>query len=415
MMYLQCFTTLLLALFFPLMLTVNRTAGILQGLLVLIALGCLLLNRHRSDITSSFGATLRQYWPLHLAMASPVIAIVIHGVFAGPLLGRDIDYPFRLALFPLILWLVLQIPLPMLKQVRWGFALAAIAGTIKIIILSDNGANRYGTDFIPIIVFSLWVLLISLFSIYATIWDNAPKKWSIPLSLICAFCGLYTIFISQSRGVWVTLPFLFVIGVYAAKQLPRWYKTGLIVFAALLVVGASMFTHTVQVRIADAHSDLQDYARNPQSDTSLGQRLQLWRASWGLFKEHPVIGVGVTDFRDTLSDLADRQIISRQASDHPHSHHEILFMMAQLGIFGLISLLSLYLIPAWYFMRDIRHQDATIRAIAAAGLSLCVGIFILGLSDVVLVWRESLPFYAISIAGFLGLTAKRKQQLTQIH
>jgi O-antigen ligase len=167
----------------------------------------------------------------------------------------------------------------------------------------------------------------------------------------------------------------------------------------------------IQERIRLAQEDVQQYVQGTNADTSIGIRFQLWRGSLVIFREHPIFGVGVDKYRSALRDLAERRIISPQASTFVHSHNEALFTMARLGTVGLLALLALYLVPASYFARDLRHHDRQVRAAAGMGMSLCLGILVLGLTDVVFLWWEVFPFYALGIASFIALIAKRKLEI----
>jgi O-antigen ligase len=113
-----------------------------------------------------------------------------------------------------------------------------------------------------------------------------------------------------------------------------------------------------------------------------------------------------------LKDLAARKIISPIAAEQQHSHNEALFMMSRLGLFGLAALLAVYFVPAFYFWREMRNEDREIRGAAGMGLALCFGIMVPGLTDVVFLWWEVFPFYAIGSALFLAYIIRRKEFVT---
>jgi O-antigen ligase len=410
MYYLQIFSVVAVTLFYPLTFTVNRTAGIIHLLLALTALiSIIMVGRNSSGI--KFMQLTKAYWPLHIAMAGPAIAVALHTVFTSNVHLRDFEYPLRLALFPLVFWAVYLIPLKYRDIVKWGFIAASLLAVIKMSILTGNGQHRYGTDFIPIIIFSLWTLITSLFALYAYFWTETKNKWTATLTGIALFSGFYTAYLSQARGVWVAIPVLIIITLIALSQFTSRKKTVGLLLAVVLACGTLQFGDIAKGRLADAESDIKTYFVDEKADTSIGVRFQLWRGSLVMFKEHPLFGVGITDFKQSLQELAKRNIVSEYSASHPHSHNEILFMMAQLGLFGLIAIISLYFVPGWYFIRLLRNTDTQTRMLAASGLSLCVGFLILGFTDVVFMWREAFPFYAISIAFFLTSIIRRRQFL----
>jgi O-antigen ligase len=319
-------------------------------------------------------------------------------------------------LYALIFWAVSLVPLKYLRHVQWAFVAGALLSTIKMYVLTDGGKDRYGTDFIPIIIFAEMALLLGVFSAFSIAWNGRHEKLVVLLKLVAACAVMYAVYISQSRGPWLTILVFGVIAFVAAKNLRRTDKILISAVASALLIAAlgSYFQpgSIVQQRIAAAQNDIQEYVDGKNVDTSLGTRFQLWRGSWILFKENPVFGVGVQNYPLALQDLAKRKIISPTAATFPHSHNDILFMMAKLGLFGLIAILAVYFVPIAYFAGDLRNGDREIRSVAAMGMALCLGIMTLGLTDVVFLWWEIFPFYSISIALFLAYITRRKLYLS---
>jgi O-antigen ligase len=401
----QWLVTTALASFYAIALIVDRAAGVLYG--VLIALGLIALIYRGKTYSPQFGRLIHKYWPLALAMASLMLAVLANEISRGQLSSRNIDAPSRLALFVLVLWTISLVPLRQLRYLQWAFIAGSILSAFKIHLLSHGGELRYLTDFIPITIFIEMAMLLGVFCLLSIVWQHHESKLLVGLKLFAAVAVLYGSYISQSRGAWITIPVFLVIALISAKNLPRRYKLAIAISVALVLAGAMSQAKLVKERIDIAKNDIQLYTEG-NSDTSIGNRFELWKGSVVIFKEHPVFGVGVDKYRDALHDLSQRKIITEVASWFAHSHNEFLFNAARLGLFGLIALLALYLVPAYYFARDLRHDDREVRSAAAMGLSLGAGIFVLGLTDVVFLWWEVFPFYAVSIATLLTFMDKRK-------
>ncbi|WP_050478447.1 O-antigen ligase family protein [Herbaspirillum rhizosphaerae] len=411
MNYLKLPVIVLVTLFYAFALVVDRSAGVVYSLLLLLAFAGIVLRARPEQ--KSFFDLLKEYWPLMLAMATPLIAVVAHQLSTGHFAGRSYDAQSRLALFALVFWVMLFIPLQYMKQVQWGLIVGIVLAAIKIYILTEGGKTRYGTDFIPIIIFAELVLLMSVFAVFSIAWDKKHNRVLAALKVLVLLVGFYVAYLSQSRGVWATIPVFAIIAGIAVRNIPSAYKIGVAVLFALCIGGVFQYGSILKERVSVAETDIQQYTSGTQVDTSLGIRFQLWRGSWILFKEHPVFGVGIENYPAALKDLAERKIISPFSASLPHSHNEILFMMARLGIFGLLSVLAVYFVPFYYFARDIRHRDSEVRCAAAMGLALSLGFFTLGLVDVVFLWWECYPYYAISTAFFLAYIVKRKNLLAQ--
>ncbi|WP_249205491.1 O-antigen ligase family protein, partial [Achromobacter sp. Marseille-Q0513] len=80
--------------------------------------------------------------------------------------------------------------------------------------------------------------------------------------------------------------------------------------AVLVGVSAAAFMHIKQSRWGQVSDDVDLYASKTQRDTSVGIRIQLWHASWLMFKKSPLVGVGVSNFRHELVELAKQDIVT---------------------------------------------------------------------------------------------------------
>jgi len=403
----------LVTFFYAFALVLDRSAGTVYLALALLGLAGL-VQRSKPE-GKTFYALIKEYWPLMLAMTGPLIAVAANQLVTGHFVYKSFDAQFRLALFALVFWAILFVPIKHMKQARWGMILGVLLSTVKMYLLTDGGATRYGSDFIPIIIFAELVLLLGIFSIFSSGWDQQKPycNWRTGVKTLTLCAAMYVAYLSQARGVWVTIPVFAIIACIFIRNISTSHKIGVAVLFALALAGASQFAHILKERVGVAETDIKQYVSGSAVDTSLGVRFQLWHGSWILFKEHPLIGVGIEAYPDALKGLAERKIISPFSATLPHSHNEILFMMARLGTFGLLAILAVYFVPLFYFVREIRHPDMEIRCAAAMGVALSLGFFTLGLVDVLFLWWESYPYYAISTAFFLCYIIKRKNVLAQ--
>ena len=412
MQYLAPLIATALASFYVLALILDRAAGALFGVLVLLSL-ITIISQRRID-GKSFWQMARQYWPLSLAMLSPLIAVIANQLASGNFSGRSIDQASRLAFFSLIFWGLQLVPLKSLRHMQWAFILGAFLSGIKMYVLTDNGINQYGTDFIPINIFAEFALLLGVFSVFSIAWNAPREKLLILLKLLACGIVVYGAYISRERGSWLTIPVFGAIAYYLmAKKIQRKHKVLMVVVIVIALGAISQFGSIMRMRFENAQSDIKHYLQGTDINTSIGIRFQLWRGSWLLFKENPVFGVDAEGYPKALEELEARKIISPESARHPHSHNEVLFMLARFGLFGLAAILAVYFVPICYFVRRIRDNDKEVRSVAAMGLALCLGVLVLGLTDVVFLWWEAFPFYALSVALLLTYIKKRKEILHQ--
>ena len=411
MNYMKLPVIILVTLFYALALVVDRSAGVLYTLLLLVALTAIVVRAKPEG--KSFICLVKEYWPLMLAMAAPLIAVFIRQLVMGTFSHRSYDSQSRLAMFTLVFWVMLLVPLKHIRWVQLGWVVGVLLSAVKIYELTKGGNTRYSTDFLPIITFAELILLMAVFTAFSISWDKSRAKLLAGLKLLILGVGMYAAYLSQSRGVWATIPVFAIIACISVKSVSTKHKIGVAVLFAVCL--GALFCHSdiLKERVDVAESDIHQYLTGSKLDTSLGTRFQLWHGSWILFKENPLVGVGMEGFRDAIEELAERDIITAGSAAYAHSHNEILFMMVRLGVFGLAAILAVYFVPAFYFFREMRHPDHEIRAAASMGAAVSLGFFTLGLVDVVFLWWESYPYYAISIALFLAYIIKRKNALAQ--
>ncbi len=403
--YLAWPTLLITSTFFALAIVAGKLVNICFYLLVLLALLSLLVRRH---VWVDFNAVCQRYWPLQLAMFSTLLAVLINQLSADHFSARLFDIPSYLALFALLFWFFLQVPAEKLTWIKWSWMVGVLYCTSQIVVLNKDLEGRP-----QITVWSTELaVLMGMFALISIGWKKPISKFVLIGQLMAGACGLYAAYFSESRGIWMALPvFMFLLySVFDTQWLSAKKLLTLIIFTMLISM-AFCTTDVASRRISEAREDIHQYTENINPDTSIGVRLQIWRGSWLLFKEHPLFGVGRAHYEDAMNELANKKIITPLAASMPHSHNEVLYNMMTLGIFGLAAILLTYLVPACYFIRELRHADRAIRASAAMGLCLCLGYIIFGLVDVMFMYKTTDVFYSLTLALLLSHIINRKQQL----
>ncbi len=186
-----------------------------------------------------------------------------------------------------------------------------------------------------------------------------------------------------SRGaILVGVPFsLLVLGLLAGQRW-RWVALSLVVAAAIGVIpllGTPRFAGML----------------NPQEGT-LFFRLQLWRASWKMFQEHPWIGVGPDNF---LYQYRGRYILPSawQEPHLSHAHNVLLTFATRLGVLGLAAGLWLHT-AFWQHALPLRGTgDADLRALGLGLMASMAYALAHGLVD------ASFFFVDLAVASLLAL------------
>jgi O-antigen ligase len=181
------------------------------------------------------------------------------------------------------------------------------------------------------------VLSLAAFPLFSLTISKIRKKYIEPLTLdkirtwlwLVLSLGLMTIiFLTFSRMSWFTLPvgvFILIL-IYFGRKI--FFKT---VFMGCLVLGLALFSSPIFRDRALSKGGYQD-------------RIELWRGHFGLFLDHPWIGVG---FRQNAK-LVETVVRSQYAAKNQkppieffgsHAHNNWIEILASAGLMGFISFL----------------------------------------------------------------------------
>lgn len=210
-------------------------------------------------------------------------------------------------------------------------------------------------------VFSPFVLLV------------ARERWG-RLGVLAAFAfTLVPILLAGSRAAWLMFALVTVILAWREagtlrRFLPMLIGIGL---AAVIAIGALLGkSDAFESRIGRSLLALQ--GTDEAFDTAAAGRLDIWRASWAMFVDHPINGVGARGFREAYADYAGSDDFFRTwGVNASHAHQIVLEVLTETGVLGLLAwLLGLGLaVRAWRRASPSARERA--RAPGLALLAMC--------------------------------------------
>jgi O-antigen ligase len=157
-----------------------------------------------------------------------------------------------------------------------------------------------------------------------------------------ALCGLAllaianVLFVVISRTGYLVLAALLL---YFFVAEFRW--RGLIAAAALGVVllGVGFYSSaTFQQRVNTAITELRAWQPDKPANTSVGLRMEFYRRSLNIVREHPLFGAGTGSFPTAYA----ATVKGKQIGETVNPHNEYLLIAAQVGLVGLACLLFLF-------------------------------------------------------------------------
>lgn len=399
--------TVLLLIYPVVALTVHDAGNAILYLLLIVSLLTLALRASPDGV--KFGDILRQYWPLHLAMASVCLAVLLNQIWSGNFSLKFYDRGLRLAIFPLIFWILFFVPLRHIKLLQWSFFFAVIVAAVKAYIFTEGGHFRDGNiGFLSIIAYSDITLLAGVLCLVFLGWH---KRKIIPvfiLSVLACVAGAYTTMLTATRGSWLAVPLLMIFFSFFlnVKRRQKLLWGGALVLALVLIFS---WNQQARNRFLSTQSDLANYSQGEGRRTSTGIRLQLWGAALKLIAREPVFGIGRENYESSIREMAVRGEVTKDVVLLAHSHNEILFNTVISGIFGLLAILAVYVVPGYYFARELRHEFAEVRTAARSGCAVIISFFAFGLTDLMFFWPVLGGYYVITTGIFLVAIVKAKR------
>ena len=198
-----------------------------------------------------------------------------------------------------------------------------------------------------------------------------PKIWKT----VAALTILAAMVLTGSRAVIPAILFGLLVAAFAARgeraarrQLWRTVSIGLLLVAASFLVWNPI-------------DSLESVTRIVTSDDTISSdgRIQLWSVAWRMWQEHPVLGVGIGQYRA----VADQYIFGGVGNI---AHNTYLSFLAETGLVGFVVFISL---PLAIFVRVLRskRRGNTFAPLLALGLAaVAVQAFTLNLENSRALW-----------------------------
>ena len=326
--------------------------------------------------------------------------------------ARTFDRPSRFLFAVPVLLFIYAYP-PKLAWL-WGGIItgATLTGCLAIWQKFVQGMER-AEGHTAVIQFGNISMLFGLFCLAGIGWalvQPHAKRW-ISLLVLGAILGAAGSLLSGSRGGWIGLPFVFLV-LYRAygSLLSVKLRSAIIALLLALVTLVYLVPQTgVQARVKQGFHDVELYRSGENKATSLGARFDMWQGALMLIAEKPLTGWGWQGYSEGMQALVDKGEVIQFAADN-HAHNEYLDNFARRGIFGLLSLLALYLVPLRLFARRLATPNLELRALATAGAILPVAFMDFGLSQVFFGHSSGVTVYAFWLAVLWGTLRAYERQ-----
>jgi len=359
---------------------------------------------------------------ISFAYFSPVLAILISQTFRQEYQLDYYDSPSRFLLSIPVLYVLIKKNINPSKYLGYVIPLTLYITLVALPFLPKKDwaleSNRLTTFFVDPLTFGRYCLEFSLITLLMIKIENYRLKESL-LSLIFklggAIIGIWLSIQSGSRTGWLSFPIILILFITSVLH---YSKRKSIIFGGLVALVASVSIYStsniVKTRLHQAIQDIAGYKWDAVSqETSVGMRISIIRMGAYYFTLRPLSGWGDREFEARINDpevsrFADNY--TRQLSLNSGFHNEIITNAVRSGIWGITSVLCIFIIPFIYFVKRINNEP---NKYALVGISYLIIEFISAMSTEVLNLKVTATFFAIFLTCLIASSMHKVDHTAQ--
>ena len=242
-----------------------------------------------------------------------------------------------------------------------SFAINGVAILYEGIVQQNHRADGFAqpmtaAGFLSMIVPALILLCMA---------GKVPQKYRLFLGVLTVL-GIVSLLLNGTRGAWIAVAVSCTVVGFMAVQRKKRFFFGLLI-AVFVFGGIFSFSPILSGRLATI-GDMQFQSNS--------ERILLWKSAFHMFEDHPIVGVGLSRFRE---EYQGGYILPEAKEPHlDHAHNNIMHMLAECGIIGVSALLIFWL--TWFSYGVVSWRK--MRSVAAlVFLAVLLGSFLQGLTE----------------------------------
>jgi O-antigen ligase len=241
------------------------------------------------------------------------------------------------------------------------------------------------------------LLLMSAVVLIALFVSESSLYWKILDMIMLGIHGV-ALYLNGTRGVWIALAVVLLLLPFIQISLSTRRKLAYLLSLTIIAIVACNVNY-FKDRISQAKHDIIAY-KSSNSDTSLGARFEMWKASGQMFKNHPVFGVGAGAWEKELSKMVDNHEAPAFIEQFNQPHSIYMHALSTRGALGLLSLMLLVTCPVYYAIINRNAESALFRNVV---ILIAVAFLVAGLTDTLV--RIRFVFMSYTAITGLGLAA----------
>lgn len=399
-----------IALFPVFFLTIRGWTNGFLFLLFLVSMTCLhdLSDSRRNKSPDNYSLILIA------ALGSGCFAVLASQALRGEFSWHPYDTPSRLLLAIPIFLVLKQKEINFLRVFQYAGPVSLLIAVLSTWFFPHTWNGRPGSYFADPITFGNYSLVLGFMSLFSLNLLEKDSRLLAALKLAGFASGIYLSIHTQSRSGWVAAPVLILIWLIAYRgpisRGGRFVIAGLGMACIVLAYFGLDFVHT---RVNDAASNVIAWFSDKDRTTPIGMRLSMWRIAFTLFFESPIHGYGDQGYWRALDSnpfiLAYVSALARFTM-HGGLHNDMLAGMVRYGIFGLTSILSLFLVPFFIFLHNLKSMIPRVHGASVLGLTFVTGLFVSSFGEQVLYLTFLSAFYGLMITSLCATALWKPRQ-----
>ncbi len=345
---------------------------------------------------------------LSIVFGLPIVAIFISQAFRGEFSWAYYDSPMHLLVCVVVMWAMLKSDARLVERMSYFFPLVTLLALVNVLINPNLfwGASRLATQAVDPLMFGSLSLTFGLMSLISIKLHRNHSTLLILYKLIGVGVGVYLSIASGSRTGWLAVPVIGYLWIYCERaQLTRLAKLSAVLGVPIFVIASFFLSDTIHQRVDVAAQEVLSYQWHEKNEnTSVGARMSFARIAVFLFEKRPLGGWGDGNFESVMNapEINFADISTKTTALQAGFHNDITANMVRSGVWGLISTLALFFVPAIFFAKNLASEDRLTRSVAFLAISFLICQCVSSLSMEIFNLRYSASFYGLMVAIFCG-------------
>lgn len=254
----------------------------------------------------------------------------------------------------------------------------------------------FSNFFNPVITYDIGLMSLTLILLCYSFSIRGKESYCY---LILSILTLFLLILHGSRGTWVGIPFVILaLSLFYFKTEFKKLLVCFTLFSCFIIINLAIPHSPMLTRVEHLQADTQNIQKNNYQNSS-GIRLYLWENSVELFKQAPVIGVGMHQIEVENCHLYDQ---GKLPTCFQHMHSIYFHELAANGLVGFIGLFLTFITAILFFLKNLFNPDHRIQNLALTGLIFVVYYMFCGLTEYYLFFKNTTYLFYWIVASLMS-------------